>query len=72
MVITTQYDVGNALFFMWSNKIEVGNVNAIQIHMGKSTEIYYHLSFADSNEKKTAVIKEGNCFLTKEQLINTL
>lgn len=68
MELKTKYNVGNKLFFMAANKVEIGKVMYIRIDIKKEgAKIYYSLD----NSYATG-LEETIVFDTKEGLLNSL
>jgi hypothetical protein len=80
MIITTKYKVGQELYFIskYSNKIECAPVYKLEATVGDITEkpeeattvvrYFFHLNF----NREVEIVREDSCYLTKQELIESL
>lgn len=70
MKIETKFNIGDTVYFIYNNKIVSEKVYKLYVEKerGSSLSIKYGFEF----QYDYAIINEGNCFVTKEELIKSL
>ena len=74
MDIKTKYEIGQRVFFMCDNRVCEGTIESFNIEFGYwEGSKYLKVSYCVRNKfSKDYSIKEGNLFLTKEELLKSL
>jgi len=73
MTIETKYNVDDSIWFIYENKAKEAKISVVQATVrSNKIEIEYYVNVGTKENYKTEIVKENNCYYTREELINNL
>lgn len=74
MKFESKFDIGDALFTMYNNRIKKVTINEINIIKSHTSNVYIHykVSYLDYDIIKEFEVNEEDLFATKEEVIEDL
>lgn len=70
MKIETKFNIGDTVYFIYKNKIVSEKV--YKLYVEKEGENDLSIKYGFYIDHDYAMVDEGNCFVNKEELINSL